>query len=98
GACYPLFPYTTFFRSDFADDLHRAVAATRPVERPLGAEADEVVLPQADEAGAGRLVLGKRAVQHLQRRLARHVHRDIALVGEVRSGEHTSELQSREKL
>src|SRR3712207_9096900 len=89
-----LFPYTTLFRSQAVGDLaqQRVAAVGGPVvqDRALVGDGDEVPL-----------VLRRAVAQVLQ--VAGDVHGadEAALVGQlvdVRSEEHTSELQSRQYL
>lgn len=54
---------------DFADDAHCGVTATLPVDIAFGANADHVVLPEADKL----LGTSARSVVHLQRGFAADV-------------------------
>src|SRR5690606_40044098 len=94
----PLFPYTTLFRSEIERERHVVLNAT-DIERR---RRDSVV-----EARCGRPTLrldgddGLGAPLRLQRLAASRVpvhERRTKWRGEERSEEHTSELQSREKL
>src|SRR3712207_8128851 len=85
-----LFPYTTLFRSQGADrQVDARAAAGERVAEALEVLADRV---------ARLLVEGVRDLVELDRRRRRVAHRDGRAVGEARSEEHTSELQSRQYL
>src|SRR3712207_7799850 len=87
-----LFPYTALFRS--AGDV-QVREHVDPGGRTLG-------LQLGGDRGRGRavtaLVLAARVDDRAVRRLVLLDERRLALVGQVRSEEHTSELQSRQYL
>src|SRR5690606_40660134 len=83
----PLFPYTTLFRSEERREHLEREAERRQVAHErceLGDEAADRTLAGCDRGDPGCDVLGER----LERRR----------VADLRSEEHTSELQSRENL
>src|SRR5690606_39949327 len=93
-----LFPYTTLFRSGF--DVHRG-GAQREVVHAAAASRLERDRELADDGaclvrgqGSRGDDLGERATTDL----LGHDVRDAVVLADVRSEEHTSELQSRENL
>src|SRR3712207_7378917 len=80
-----LFPYTTLFRSQ----QHPVLGL-----HPHAAEVD--VLP--DQAGHGDRRIGAEELFYSLRAQRRVVHEPLAVLGVLRSEEHTSELQSRQYL
>src|SRR5690606_40339180 len=84
-ASSPRFPYTTLFRSLVAANLTQLVVVAAPVPEPDWLVVDRYLVA-AELAGLSALVVMNKA--DLAERPAHH----------LRSEEHTSELQSREKL
>src|SRR3712207_9138356 len=89
-----LFPYTTLFRShgveaDQSVELLLALAVTRGLDRPC----DRVALAQAALAH-----LGQRDVDVVRPGQVARGPDEGVVVEDVRSEEHTSELQSRQYL
>src|SRR3546814_1394405 len=88
-----LFPYTTLFRS--CDDLHRPDACGHrlaDIERPaVGREADAV---RAHHLGALAGDMRAIGLGVINRAMIAATGAHLAVIGEPRSEEHTSELQS----
>src|SRR5205823_14074999 len=85
-----LFPYTTLFRSAFADIRHPDSFVSQNPQLPRGFLLDSRRPPGAGHPGLAPLTSWIRASPN-----ARQFHVDAALIAnQRRSEEHTSELQS----
>src|SRR5207249_10215093 len=88
---YPLFPYTTLFRSLRRDD---GVAAVGDVAERAAVNERRPALERLDEVGIDR-VLQKQGHRTVRLQVARPNGRLVGGESDDRSEEHTSELQSR---
>src|SRR5207253_4787599 len=86
-----LFPYTTLFRSGVGEPVPDARGAARQADGAIGAQDDVLDLDSCVPRGVD---------QPFERPREHHAveHDGVAAAGELRSEEHTSELQSRGQL
>src|SRR3712207_8053033 len=82
-----LFPYTTLFRSGLEEHMHVAKVLR-----------DGEILGRLGGTGGDSDLEGAQSVELNAHRLLEHVGHHLGQLGEHRSEEHTSELQSRQYL
>src|SRR3712207_8372716 len=91
-----LFPYTTLFRSMRWGSMHYGLDLAAPLGTPIVAATDGVVVRAGRASGYGNAVYIQDADGNVH--IYGHMRYYDVAAGDIRSEEHTSELQSRQYL